>query len=781
MKKINKLSTILALAALFTGCTNTLSNNDAQNAAKPVCLVSGKILLAGNAPATENASRSASSSFTQTLYITDYSPESITIEATHSESGVTVAGTITQNDDGTLSYTLPLTATGTWRNRTHIWSHIDDAANQSISILDNFSSQIDIIVEPGQPTLNQDIYVYPCFADNTSGSISLSVGYKTAAFQYAQEDLPTEVEWHWLPAEVTSSYEYVTSWFTEMNAGNKDVTKDFAADENTVQFDFEKVPAGSYDIQLTFNGTDNDGNPRVLYTCTEAVTVYSGFVTDKWINSQEADTGIQLQKHFTTDAEGNTIFQITEELICHYTPSPVTFNITATNTPYILWNKATKTYTGLDQYDNYITDSQSYLRGTALFNSISGGESVDYANQLFDSPDVILTSSYCYTPDYEEKIIRRMKTSYAGLTVDESFNLELEALFEPFITDTNNQGFFVKSAAYSNDALYISWFWNNSSYQHQYCFTRYDLTTKELLNATTDAAYTRLIVNESNGSGTIVGIYTDTNSSTSYLEKNTFTIATSATGNNTKTLALGSTKLTYTLDADTLGDFYTYDSTVEVTDIQIVGNYLYALVAANSNKKITRMYKEVITDTGEKDSDGNPITETSYAKDIGLFASTGGVLKFDISSTATTLTPATWKDNTTKLLGWYTIGNTETQNGTAVAKKLFTASYNAMTGNTTYTERTSATKLSSCPPESASDSYFYGPVRFIAIKPDELVIADDGAYEEINDDDSVNSINEKNRVVTINLTTESFSATDVNVTFTKTMSGSPTGGIEDAN
>ena len=72
------------------------------------------------------------------------------------------------------------------------------------------------------------------------------------------------------------------------------------------------------------------------------------------------------------------------------------------------------------------------------------------------------------------------------------------------------------------------------------------------------------------------------------------------------------------------------------------------------------------------------------------------------------------------------------------------------------------------PPENDADfAYFYGPRKFIAKKPDELVIADDGCYY----DEENNLLKNKNRVVTVDLDDELMNITDVNVMFTTQVNG----------
>lgn len=72
------------------------------------------------------------------------------------------------------------------------------------------------------------------------------------------------------------------------------------------------------------------------------------------------------------------------------------------------------------------------------------------------------------------------------------------------------------------------------------------------------------------------------------------------------------------------------------------------------------------------------------------------------------------------------------------------------------------------PPLSEADKYFYGPRKIIAIKPDVLYIADDGYYLDLGKDENKlvpRTQKNMNRIVTVNLKTESISAEDAKVGF----------------
>ena len=121
-----------------------------------------------------------------------------------------------------------------------------------------------------------------------------------------------------------------------------------------------------------------------------------------------------------------------------------------------------------------------------------------------------------------------------------------------------------------------------------------------------------------------------------------------------------------------------------------------------------------------------------------FYSSTGGILCVNLNNYSF----ESWADGS-KLLGCYT----ENREG-----------YKSNNDS----ESTMLT-LAAIPPASESSKYFYGPKKIVAIKPDEIVIADDG-WEY--DGSSETSLKERNRLVTVSLKTWAIkSVLDVNVMF----------------
>ena len=165
--------------------------------------------------------------------------------------------------------------------------------------------------------------------------------------------------------------------------------------------------------------------------------------------------------------------------------------------------------------------------------------------------------------------------------------------------------------------------------------------------------------------------------------------------------------------------------TPEITDMQFLDDYLYVTVCYYTST-----------------SNGGP-SNSDIVNDKVNFYSNGGVLKFNLKNRFDFDDFESW-NNGEKILGWYKVDfllNGKPQ------------------GDTTFV-----------PPINQANKYFYGARKFIAKKPDELVIADDGIYLDIDLDNDkivtkVNKIQNMNRVVTVNLANQSISAVDVDVSF----------------
>ncbi|MCR4822024.1 MAG: hypothetical protein K5873_04020, partial [Treponema sp.] len=110
----------------------------------------------------------------------------------------------------------------------------------------------------------------------------------------------------------------------------------------------EGFPAGVYKLSLFF--LSNDGS--TLYSCNEAVTVFSGFTTDSWYGDSD---------YLITNDDGICNFTITESLLATYS------NTNTVTYPIVLYDLNTDLLT-----EEFVNPKPGY----AVFSSISGGESV---------------------------------------------------------------------------------------------------------------------------------------------------------------------------------------------------------------------------------------------------------------------------------------------------------------------------------------------------------------------------------------------------------------------
>ncbi|MCR4741777.1 MAG: hypothetical protein K5866_02745, partial [Treponema sp.] len=181
----------------------------------------------------------------------------------------------------------------------------------------------------------------------------------------------------------------------------------------------------------------------------------------------------------------------------------------------------------------------------------------------------------------------------------------------------------------------------------------------------------------------------------------------------------------YTMSSD--------DSVRKISDLQVIGDTCYLLLME---------YLPSI------DYGNNNYYLSDGVKTL-LHTCTGGIIKINLK----TGTVEKWK-NGSEVFGEY---------------KFNGSFYEFDYHDWEYKEKTNSS-ITAIPPLEQANNYFYGPVKFIAKKPDALVIADDGIYIDAEiDEDSVISKLKKfknmNRMVTLDLKKELMSAVDVNVIF----------------
>ena len=480
-----------------------------------------------------------------------------------------------------------------------------------------------------------------------------------------------------------------------------------------------------------------DSNSKVLYTCNESISAVPGFTTNTWYWDDENDP------HYYKDSEGVTYFNITQEMLDNYAEKEIYNNSSGYNNeesysslPVILFDNDSSSY-GYSVFDS-ISENAALTHGLTLAN---GRKVLDFAIAPIDSNYNIApatTRYYYYTKttqqiftieaDSSGKKVLVMYPSYAGYdsgeviaTVGESNEevLSVYAAYDGYIyllLGTKGTNGYIGSVTAikrvcvrQNESFHT----RDSNFGAIQNFTFYTIVGGDQKNENigdaipfennTVRGYKLTAYNYMNERSYMYLSYIY-KSEKLYCKRITIPVNT-----NDETISLNVTQgssaiVTYYMDLKTMTNEPDYDkfSKAYVSD---------ATIALTGSDSIS--------------SQGN-ITIFNGDLYIAIHAPSGtfgGIVKIsDIASEAKSwsYTNADFcekigsDDNSPRIRGWYP----PTKNDI---------------------------------PYSAEDEelYFYGPSKFIARKPDELVIADEKSYEYTEDgqDKGYNG----DRVVKINL------------------------------
>ena len=398
----------------------------------------------------------------------------------------------------------------------------------------------------------------------------------------------------------------------------------------------------------------------------------------------------------------------------------------ATLYPIVLWNgmSAEKKF----EYENKngtngnisAVNDKTYTRGAQIFGHVSPSSAITNPSLQIENDT---NPVYCFGDDtlywfYDGKIYTYAAPNYdqSGDPIDIKSKLDAKGVTAP------NLGF--NSVAYCDGYLFLC---VNANYNHHFGAIR--LSDQEVLVVSVESGKTSMQVKkESEGRYSLYSL------SSSLLLKESVSIT--ADGISIDTSSPTETSLGFPMES---GEFFNSPET-KMTDLQIHGDFLYVLLKAYTSGM--SIYRHIVKE-GEDEHYQDKFTVNSF----------GGVAKIDL--TKSDFEWANWK-NGKKYIGVY---------------EDYYYRYDQASGEIVRSENAVAMTA----PQNNSDKYFYGAQRFIAKKPDELVIADDGAYVDIDADshtssavsgqDAIKACQNKNRVVTVNLLEESISAVDVGVCF----------------
>lgn len=714
-------------------------------------LVSGKISLSAESGAMPSqlqnllntSARTATSTFAQT---TNEIARDFTVTATHTiaETGEVITKTcvIETSEDGSRTYSLRLPYTGEWTLEARLFGYIDDdpattedeSTTDSIAYLDG---QATINITEEASSLIKNIIVSPVFNSNTQGKVNLPVIDETGS------------------VSLIKIFEYETDLDgKEVMAATPSLDTTFINSPDYIQGDYEP---GSHKIAIYFYNSESE--TQEIYSCTEVFVVYSGFVTDIWYG--------QAPHLRYNDETRQYEFVITDELLRDYVKRG---DLTTKkdedgylDTPYILWSCTTDERVSSSDSTQVIEfeGGTSYETGVQVVGSLN--EETTIYRPFSSSGN---TPCFCFGDDgylyvlesgsIYNSVINCYKESYSGYISAQKIDLE-EKYFSDYGSHT-----FGSALLYKDGYLFFIFSNRDSNYNLTYNLCILDLASETLyaeavipslesvsgsLNSSAGIAVKwENADDESNPNLIKKGVlYYSTSNSNEYIENEIisqpFTISLNSDNNSYELQMDSTTAFSYSLSKENLGvESVAYRFLV--SDMQIQDDILYVLINAYTNQ-VSTLYKKIDDD--------------NYSEHT-IYTSNGGVLRFELSDSNSTSTsafvPSLWGDeeDSPLVLGLYTDNEMYYK-------------YSSSNGYTASNlDGDDLRPFVTTPPLSEAESYFYGPQKFIAIKPKELVIADDGAYFDES------KIYCKNRVVKVNLGEEALgqmNVTDVNVTFTK--------------
>ncbi len=717
---------------LFAGCSNSTQNKKgAETAAQKTYILQGSVALS-------NSGRSATTSFAKldnmTYRVTAYNDES----ETYTESNPAVANLV--EEEGNLKYSFEVKDAGTWVIKASAIITKED--NTTLEVMSNSKSWI---VDENAVTVGVEKIVLNVqgYIEDVKGSIDLTI-----------YDNTNKVEKVSIKAKAL---------ITSLQSGEDALKKTFEFSGTytgrggfrTANIKLDDVIPNCYEI--TFNFVDN--KDKILYSCKEAVTVFGGYKTDKWVNSTDSNNS-----HLVYDSDlEETKFVISNQLLQGYNQAG------DLDYPIVLWNartdenvpyncdyemqNGTKTCFILTES----TKSDPYPVGINAFGKIKEDTSIlssmgDFTKAFcFDNhedPPVI----YALNDSYEEIYI--YKQSYASFKEEDSIDLnsiinerldegtELDSIYPAIAYSNPYIFFFFKTVqdTYHLGAIDVSASDPSDPDNFTFCDTNVNLNNITCMDVDT--------VQVSDGSGgyndktVICYAYGDRN----YQDYEISIRELSFEGNSISfgegintTVSASASNLGITLPGAQIKP--------EITDLQILNDFLY--VALSMHSTYLEMYQNgFVKINGEYVLKPIIISNGGIAKINLANPGEGGIYPFD-----------KWGNNQI-LLGWRT-GRIYRDNQGSNPRTVTLPPY-------PYNDDDGA--------DYNENDYFYGVRKFVARKPEELVVADDGGYMDIEYDEDGNLVlgsvtaENINRIVTVNLASETLSAVDVDVTFDMTFS-----------
>ena len=716
MKNTNKrfLGTIITayLIFIFAGCTNNTLKRPSTDS-ETVSNSNSKYIVTGSVDFDSAAlpkaiisqdtlsSRTASGNFSENLWSFD-------IEAVQDTQ--TIPATIKKY--GTqYNYVFDLPSSGKWNISVKFLINNIVVSNQSRQITIPTDAQSHYTV-----TNPFSISYTPRTGADKTGSINLKIQNSSS--------LVSSITWEWLDKAKNGT--------TPIN----NATKTVSGANETVTFDFDSINGGNYKVKISFK----DASDKVLYSCYENIVVFFDFVTDTWYGPSPY---INNSNEFVyEDFLSDTFAKDKKQL-----------EIPDGSSAYILWS-------------DFEYEPDSLFSSTPIQNELGGQifTSLTEGMTITEPVNCGLNSSRyrnsIYAPPY------RYVNNYAGFGKDPTFDLSeiiysvfgsqlIESFTSSMVLD-DYLYFLFSIEDYPDPMYYIGRYGIND---HKVAFTEANLND---INSSKCTAFTVVHTTDTDTGF----LYYAVDATNPRIYRKPFEITESGFIHfNTEGTYKAADEYLSTFAKSTSPNTYELTDKFSVSDMVVVGEYLYVLIYLSDS------YKEYYT----LDS------ESQYQLVENNYLSTGGVMKFkeDNSQLETTLfdKDSTWTNSNSssthkKVLGLYTYPD-PSHNVTYYDEmyepinELSSYEYDGITYNY-YKSVPAQPPLESGNPNS---QYLYGPRKFLSASSTELVFIDDGGYIQDPPSPDAEPVSlPVNRIVTLDLSTEEFSFVNVNATFSASYS-----------
>lgn len=714
--KINKIIIALAAAALliFTGCENSL---DEKKYETEKYTVSGKVSFGnskGAAPVTfssDDSERTASTSFngehfSLKLYACKYNEEGrLDPEKKYPSGKVASNGTFVFDfaEKGRFKIFAELSKGGT----------LCACGNADVEITGYNPYSITIAANP---------------VPYGDGKIQLRVAADSSASQKI-----TSVRVSWEDAVSFNVDEAVDSGEQQELAIQKrekivngDMDKTFRVENGSATITYDKFCGGSWLASLNFE----DALGNTVYTCKEVINIYPGFTTNLWYG-----TSPTLQT-------GN--FKVTGNMVNRYLANFGTSPLVLYNTVYDLdYSRA-----------SYNIRKTSYYIVNSYFDSVPNEMAT---SNTLESYDFALDSEgNLYTLDFEKNpsdgnryylVLKSNRSDFSSymLPVKEATYNEYRLFID---NGTNTLWVYAEIDANQNGKKYHFYGFNNIRETTSYTAPDYHYCLSELKT-------------ESGGTGTT--IYPEIMAA----DQGMFYIVARNSGYNSRYLLCVNPVVNSAGDipeGEGGGSYFTAYGATEIDYADMGLGYLgvWPRDILYQEGKLYILMEEKGFDMESPDLYG-------YGGTFGL-CSRGGVVTVDVSDPATPIVSSEAigvakesLDHTGKAFYLYKDENHTSPLYTSADKK---ERYKVYSDNTNeYEGKTIGSLLPKiyAPTGETASKYFYGPSKFIAVKPKKLVIADEG-YAFYTDKDAY-CFKNVNRIVEIDLETFAFTAVNTAAAF----------------